>query len=112
LVVWLDRYDTSAKNYFDALGAPSGAGQLLGLRQYDPDGLQNEEVSGGYQVSLSHNEILSYYRDGCRRLGLRSPPSRETLSRDPQALCDGSAIVTVIPRCTRSGCHVFVGVVR
>ncbi len=101
----------AATRYFRQLGAPPGAGPVVDFRQHDHDGMQNEDASGSYHVAMSATAILDHYRRACRRIGLASPPSAETLTYYPAALCDGAAIVTVTTRCAGTGCTVFVEVV-
>jgi hypothetical protein len=108
---FLQPYNSTADRYFRELGVPPGAGPLTNYRHHDRDGLQNEDASGSYRVPLSRNGVLSHYRSACRRLGLASPASAETLAYHPGALCDGSVIVTVEPRCTGASCDVIVEVI-
>lgn len=102
---------TEAARYFEQLGAPPGAGPVIDFRQHDRDGMQNEDASGSYRVPLPAAAILDHYRRACRQRGLTSPPSAETRTYYPNALCDGAVIVTVEPRCTGPECTVFVEVV-
>ena len=109
--VSLPTQGASAERYFRALGAPPGGGPLRDFRTHNQDGMQNEDASGSYTMTLSRGAVLSHYRAACQRLGLRSPPSAETLRYAPEALCDGAATVTVTPTCTNGGCDVFVAVI-
>jgi hypothetical protein len=104
-------HETVAARYFHQLGAPPGAGAVIDLRQHDRDGMENEDASGSYRVASSATAILNHYRAVCRRVGLDVPPSGETLTYYPMALCDGPVIVMVTPACTKLTCDVFVKVV-
>jgi hypothetical protein len=102
--------DSTADRYFRALGAPPGAGPLTGFRHNDQDGMVAEYASGSYRVRLSRDQALDYYRAACRRVGLTSPASAETLTYYPEALCSGSVIVSITSRCSGATCNVFVEV--
>lgn len=103
--------ETVATRTFRQLGAPPNAGAVIDFRQHDRDGMQNEDASGSYRAASSPAAILDHYRAACRRIGLTVPPSAETLTYYPKALCDGSVIVSVTPGCSGTQCHVFVEVV-
>jgi hypothetical protein len=107
---WQGGMASSAQRYLQGLGAPRGAGPLTDLRLHDRDGLQNEEASGSYRAPPPASAVTDHYRAACRRLGLNSPASADTIAYYPRALCDGAVIVTVSSRCTRHGCDVFVKV--
>ena len=108
---FLQIYGSTADRYFHELGAPPGSGPLTDYRRHDRDGMQNEDASGSYRVPLSRQGVLTHYTSACRRLGLASPASAETLAYHPRAICDGPAIVTIQPRCTGATCDVFVEVI-
>ena len=72
----------------------------------------SDHASGTYRVLHTREDVFGYYRAACRRAGLTSPASLETLIYYHEALCSGAAIVTITPRCAGSKCTVFAEVTR